>query len=158
MRRMESAASASFTEWKLISGVTTFAAGSLIAFLRHTPAHPLAAGAKLATSELERSAPFGTVVVTIGPSGIPGDVQVIPLSKYARDRCLTEWDIRAEYEAQGYRLMTPDSFFKFLDHVKDNVLKGVSIIPTVKPRLILKPADPTAPPPQKPSPKGENQG
>lgn len=158
LRWMESAASASFTEWKLIGGVAKFAAGSLTALLRHTPVHPLAAGAKLTTSELERSAPFGTVVVAIGPSSIPDNVQVIPLSQHARDRRSSEWNIRAAYEAQGYRLVTPDSFFKSLDKVKDNVLKGVSSIRAVKPRLILKPADPTTPPPQKPSPKRGNQG
>ena len=158
LRWMEDIASSASTKATLFTGLAGLAFGTILGAALHTEEHPLLVGARLANNEFKRTEPFGTIAVAVGDAGVPDDVQVVSLSKYARKQRLSEWDIRAEYEAQGYRLLTPDSFFKLLDQVKDNVLKGVSIIRTVKPRLILKPADPTASPPQKPSPKRENQG
>ena len=155
---MENIASSASTKATLFTGLAGLAFGTILGAALHTEEHPLLVGARLANNEFKRTEPFGTIAVAVGDAGVPDDVQVVSLSKYAREQRLSESTVRSELEARGYRLMTPDSFFKFLDQVKDNVLKGVSSIRTVKPRLILKPADPTTPPPQKPSPKKENQG
>ena len=135
---MENIASSASTKATLFTGLAGLAIGTLMGAALRTEDHPLLVGARLANNEFKRTESFGTIAVAGGDAGVPDDVQVVSLSKYARDRRSSEWDIRAEYEARGYRLMTPDSFFKFLDQVKDNVLKGVSSLPTAKKCIVLK--------------------
>ncbi len=84
MRRREVTASLSFNEVALISGLAKFAIGSLIGVALRANEHPLSIGAKLAASDFARSAPFRTVLVGVGPGGVPDEVNILPISRYAR--------------------------------------------------------------------------
>ena len=140
MQAMEAAASYSFTKETLISGLTKFAVGTLLAATRGTQEHPLSIGAKLAADDFARTEPFGTVLVALGPASAPDEVSVISLSRFARELGRSESEIRARIEGRGYRLMTPVSFFRALDRLKEHVLKGVPL-PVANDSLLLKPAE-----------------
>lgn len=140
MQAMEAAASYSFTKETLISGLTKFAVGSLWAAARGTQEHPLSIGAKLAADDFARTEPFRTVLVAVGPGGVPDEVSVVSLSLFARELGRSEPEIRARIEGRGYRLMTPGSFFRALDRLKEHVLKGVPL-PVADATLLLKPAE-----------------
>jgi len=140
----ESSASCSFTEGKLIGGLIKFAGGAAIAAVSHSKEYSLSVGAKLAQDEFARTKPFGTVAVAVGPGGVPDDVQVIAISKLARNQSLPESAIRTAVEAKGYRLMTQESFFNTLDKLKDSILKGTQSLPAIKPVSVLSQASPSS--------------
>jgi hypothetical protein len=141
LRRMEGSASYGFAKTKRDTAVANFILGSLIAAFVGTKQHPLLVGAKLAASERLRSAPFGNLVVAIGPGGIPDDVHVIPLSRLAREQGRAESQVLAALKDSGYQLMTPEVFSTVIDELKEKVLKGVLALPTAGASLVLKPAD-----------------
>jgi hypothetical protein len=106
---METATSYGFTKETLITGLVKFALGSLAADAAHSCEHPLSAGARLAGDDFTRTAPFGEVRVAVGPGGVPDDVNVVALSRQARELGRAESEIAARFEAHGYRLVTPPS-------------------------------------------------
>ena len=129
IQRMETAASYGFTKGTLISGRVKFAVGSLVAGVRGSREHPLSVGARLAQSDFESTAPFGAVVVAVGPGGVPDDVSVIPLSRRAREQGKSESTVMALLNARGYRLVTPETFSTILNELNEKVLKGTLALP-----------------------------
>ena len=129
IKRMEAAAAYGFTKATLIGGVAKFAIGSLVAAARGSREHPLSVGARWAQSNFEKTAPFGAVVVAVGPGGVPDDVNVVALSRQARELERAQSDVVAALEARGYRVMTLEGFFVALDQLKEKVLKGTSALP-----------------------------
>jgi len=126
---MEIAASYGFTKGTLIGGLMTFTVSSLAAAAMRSREHPLSIGARLAQSAFARTAPFGEVRVAVGRRGIPDDVSVIPLSRWAREQGRLKSEIVALLEARGYRLVTPESFSAMLSESKEKVLKGTLALP-----------------------------
>ncbi len=143
LRWMEGIASSASTKATLFTGLAGLAIGTILGAALHTEEHPLLVGARLANNEFKRTEPLGTIAVAVGDAGVPDDVQVVSLSKYAREQRLSESTVRSELEAQGYRLLTPEPFFAFLDELKDKVLKGALSL-TVKPAQLG--SSPTAKP------------
>ena len=144
MRQMESDASYGFTKGRIIGSLAKFAVGSIMASALQTDEPPLLVGAKMAANDSVENRPFGKVMVAVGPGGVPDDVKVIPLSRWAREQSRTEAEIPAAMEAQGYYLATPEEFFGVLQEVKQHVLKGNVSLPVVDFNLALKPADESA--------------
>lgn len=129
MRFRETAASAAFTDEKIFRGLTKFAFGAIAAAALGSREHPISAGARLAKGVFKRKEPYGTVLVAVGPGGVPYDVKVIPLSQEARERDKSESEIKAAMEAEGYHLMTPESFRYALGNLKEKILKGILALP-----------------------------
>lgn len=141
IRRMETLASLSFNKATLLSGIGLFAIGSLAAAGLHTQEHPLSVGAKLAAKSLSHTKPFGTVVVTLGPSDVPDDVNLVPVSQWARESRRSEAEIVAALKGRGHVLMTPETFSNLLDRLQDRVLKGSLTLPVARAKLLPEPAD-----------------
>ena len=139
IRHMETLASLGHNTATLFSGLPVFALGSLAAAALHTKEHSLSIGAKLATRSFTRTETFGTVVVAVGPKGIPDGVSVVSLSQYARELDMSESQVIAIVKERGYRLMTPEEFLSALDELKKRVLKEVLTLPAASARLLLKP-------------------
>jgi len=139
IQRAESAASYSFTKGTLISGLMKFAIGGAMAAMLHSKEHPLLVGANLAGDDFTRTKAFGTVVVAVGPKGIPDDVLTGSLSRVARESGRTESEVRAAFEGRDYRIMMPDEFLRLLDELKDKVLGGTATLPFVQPRFRVEP-------------------
>jgi hypothetical protein len=81
---MERDAAYRYSDVRLMRGLAAFALGTLRAAVVHSE-DPLSVGLGLAKGDLERKQPYGTVLVVIGPSGVPEDVDVIPVSRWARE-------------------------------------------------------------------------
>lgn len=128
-QRTETAASNGFTKVTLIIGVAKLALGSLAAAALRTQEHPISIGAQLAADDFARTKPFGTVAVTVGPGGVPDDVNVVALSQQARQSGKAESEVVAALEASGYRVMTPESFSIALNELKRKVLTGILALP-----------------------------
>ena len=143
IQSMETAASYGFTKATLISGLAKFGIGSLIAVVRHSREHPLSVGARWAQGDFERTAPFGTVLVAVGPGGVPDDVNVIALSREARKLERTESEVVAALKARGHYVMTPESFFTALDELREKVLKGNLALPVAASSFLRKNRRPT---------------
>lgn len=125
IRRVEVDAAYTFNKVMLISGLAKLAFGALGAAVVGTREHPLSVGAQLAKGDFERTQPYGTVLVAIGPGGVPDDVHVIPVSRWARESDRSEAEIEAALKAKGYRLMTPQSFSTVMEELEDRVSEGL---------------------------------
>jgi hypothetical protein len=137
MRQMEESASYSFNKAMLITGSVNFALFSLIAAAGGNEKHPLGIGLEHASSNFSRTAPFGTIVVAVGPKGIPDDVQVISLSQCAREQKKAESEIAVAMQDSGYRLVEPEGFLRTLDDLREQVLKGSVSLPLLNFGLVF---------------------
>lgn len=139
IHQKEAIESSAFTKATLVSGLVRFGVGSLMGLLLRREEHPLSVGARLAEYDFTPMEPFGTVMVAIAARGVPDDVQVVPISRYARGQRVSESTIVARFKARGYRLMIPRTFFKALDELKEHVLQGVVTLPVGTGSFLLKP-------------------
>lgn len=124
----EIVASNAFTNTALIMGAAEFALGGLVAAMFRSR-RVFSVGVHLAQIELSKIKPFGTVLVTVGHGGLPDDVEVVSLSRLARELNSPESDVEASLQAHGYFLMTPDSFSLLVDKLKGRVLDGSLALP-----------------------------
>ena len=129
IQRMETAASSGFEWTMLISGLMKFTLGSLVAVAGRSHEHLLSIGTRVAQSDFERTAPFEVVVIAVGPGGVPDDVDVVALSRHARELGRAEFQIVAALESRGYCVMTPESFSIALDELRGKVLNGILVLP-----------------------------
>jgi hypothetical protein len=134
IQRMETAASDGFTKATLITGMTKLALGGLAAAVVRNSS-VLSVGAHLAESDLTRTAPFGNVMVAVGHGGLPDDVEVISLSRLARELDRLESDIEAALQTRGYLLMTPEAFSRVLTVLERRVLDGSLSLPVTSEQL-----------------------
>jgi hypothetical protein len=102
-----------------------FGLGLLEAFLLS----PEENSAKRAAKKFIPVTPFGKIMIGIGAHGLPEDVQVFSISRYARDLHTSELDAIAKWEAKGYRLFNQEAFIKFLGKLRDEILQGKSRLP-----------------------------
>jgi len=86
-------------------------------------------GKQMIQSDVPSDKPFGTVVVAIGHEGLPDDVEVVPLSRLARESDRSESDVGAEMQAGGSILMTHDDFCQLLGKLEKKVLDGILTLP-----------------------------
>lgn len=134
----EAAASSDSERLKTKLALLGLAAANIAGLLFPLKEHPMKLGARLAYDQLSDSEPYGTIIVGVGPGGVPRDVHVFPISRYARQQGVPEAKVIAELEAKGLRLFTPKAFSDFLTTLKDGILQGTSILPVAKPSTTLK--------------------
>ena len=135
IQRAETAASYGFNQAALITGLVKFGIGSLKALASHNREHPLTAGARLARDDFARTAPFGEVRVAVGLGGVPDDVNVVALSRQARELGGAESEVAERLEGRGYLLFMPETFTTILNELKDKVLKGTLALPVTSSSL-----------------------
>ena len=127
-QQSESDAASSFKERRLIGGLMQFTVGALRAAVAGRP-DPLSVGAQLAGTELEREQPYGVVLVAVGPKGVPDDVQVVAVSRLARESRRTEAEVEAAWKARGFLLVAPDSFFRDIEELENAAARGLLTLP-----------------------------
>ena len=79
--------------------------------------------------------PFGLVFVFIGPKGLPDDVEVVSISRLARELNREESDITNEMQKQGFLLLGEDAFSLLIDKLIDGFLEGRLILPVSTEKL-----------------------
>lgn len=73
--------------------------------------------------------PFGNVLVCIGPKGLPEDVEVVSISRLARESNRLESDVINELQKRGYLLLSKEAFSLLIDKLVDAVRKGRLCLP-----------------------------
>lgn len=141
IQRAEADAAYMFDKVMFISGLAKFAFGALGATMAGSSEAPLSVGTRLARGDFERTQPYSTVLVAVGPGGVPDGVHVVPVSRSARESDRSEAEIEAELRHQGHFLMTPQTFSKLVDELEVKVLKGILALPVASAGLIPKRAD-----------------
>jgi hypothetical protein len=88
--------------------------------------------------------PFDTIMIAIGAYGLPEDVHVFSISRYARDWDTSGLNVITRWEANGYRLYTQKAFFDILGKLRDEILQGKSRLPitqaSIDTKLLPRPA------------------
>ncbi len=135
VQSIEEATRCGFSEGRFINGILKLVAGSLGAAMSRSREHPLLRGARIAAREFERIPPFGTVVVAVGPGGVPDDIVVVPVSRLARESSRPESAIIAELKSRGHLVLTPREFSNMLDDLVHMVLEGTAALPATSDKL-----------------------
>jgi prolyl-tRNA editing enzyme YbaK/EbsC (Cys-tRNA(Pro) deacylase) len=125
---MENAASARASRGKLIAGLVGFAVGSIAAAATSRKS-PLLVGADVAKSAMDEKSPFGKIMIVIGKHGLPDDVQVVPVSRLARESNTTEMQVTQTLQKGGCFLLNPDTFDRLLDNIGRKILDGSMSLP-----------------------------
>jgi hypothetical protein len=79
--------------------------------------------------------PFGTVLVCIGPKGLPDDLRVVSISGLARESNWEEPKVINELQERGYLLFNEKEFSLLIEKLIDNILKGRLRLPIPKEKL-----------------------
>jgi len=136
IRRMELAAQSRDNNITLFGKApVAFILGSLYTVAtRHKDAYKT--GVKLAGSVLSKKIPFGVVLIGIGKEGLPGDLKIIPVSRFARESNKTEPEVEMSWKHDGSLLMGPEEFAELLDKVEREILDGSASLPMVVDEVI----------------------
>ncbi|MDO8491366.1 MAG: hypothetical protein Q7T04_05060 [Dehalococcoidia bacterium] len=135
----ESAASAASGTAALIGSGASFLLGAIAAAASGSREHPLVVGTRMANAVLENKEPYGSVLVAVGPRGVPDDVNVISVSQWARESGRSEAAVEAALKARGQLLMTPDAFNRLMDSLEHGVLGGNVVLPVSAKNLLPPP-------------------
>ena len=83
----------------------------------------------------DRSRPFGTVMVCIGPKGLPQDVKAVSISQSARDSNRSEPEIVNRLQEDGYLLFNEEVFLSLIDKLIADVRQGKLRLPVSREKL-----------------------
>jgi len=83
----------------------------------------------------DRHRPFGTVMVCVGPKGLPGDVKAVSISQSARDSNRPQAEIMSKLQDDGYLLFSEDPFSLLIDKLVADVRQGKVCLPVSRERL-----------------------
>jgi len=73
--------------------------------------------------------PFGMVLVSIGPRGLPDDVQVVSISELARKSNREEYEVISELEERGQLLLSQEACSRLIDRLITDVQEGQLTLP-----------------------------
>jgi len=79
--------------------------------------------------------PFGTVMVCIGPKGLPDDATVISISQSARESNRSEPEIMNKLQDDGYLLFSKEVFSLLIDRLVGDVREGKLSLPISRDKL-----------------------
>jgi hypothetical protein len=123
-RSRESAERSGFRERKFVGALVAFGVGVYKANTGRVNEEPFTAGVRQSKDYLQKTAPFGTVMVSVGSRGLFGDVRVVSISRIAREQWRPESDVIATIKAKGSGLLTPDAFFCLIEDQRQKLLIG----------------------------------
>jgi len=84
----------------------------------------------------DRYRPFGTVMVCVGPKGLPGDAKAISISQSARDSNRLEPEIVNSLRENGYLLFSEEVFSSLIDKLVADVRRGKLSLPVSREKLV----------------------
>ena len=135
-KRGESASQSSANTGALFRSGTALIFGSLF-MAKMGRKDALDIGSRMAELSLTKNIPFGLVLIAIGKEGLPEDLKIIPVSRFARESTKTEPEVEASWKHDGYLLVTPEQFADLLDKAAWAVLDGSLCLPIAVDELIL---------------------
>ncbi|GAI95156.1 unnamed protein product, partial [marine sediment metagenome] len=127
-KRGEDAASYGHTKADLISFLGGLAVSGAIKMVSKNK--QLSAFADyLLENPISKERPFGMVLVCIGPKGLPDGVEVVSISRLARESDRQECDVINELQQRGYLLFSEEAFSLLVDRLINDVLEGRLLLP-----------------------------
>ena len=90
----------------------------------------------LLTSPTDKQRPFGKVLVRIGPKGLPDDVEVVGISRLAREENRQETEAINDLQERGYLLFSEKTFSLLIDKLITEVEKGQLGLPVSAKKLL----------------------
>jgi hypothetical protein len=83
----------------------------------------------------DRHRPFGTVMVRVGPKGLPDDARAVSISQSARDSNRSEPEIVNGLQGDGYLLFSEEAFSLLIDRLVVDVSEGKLHLPISRDKL-----------------------
>jgi len=80
--------------------------------------------------------PFGTVMVCVGPKGLPDDVRVIPTSQLARESNRPQIEITSKLQDDAYLLFSEEAFSLLVESLVAAVRGGKLHLPVSRNKLV----------------------
>ena len=122
-RRLESAASYGYTKASLPFSIT----GSIVKIIVAASTENQRARNfvnHVFDTDANKKPPYGTVMVCVGPKGLPEDAQVISISKLARESNHSESETIQELRMRGYLLFNQEAFSSLIDKLVIDIREG----------------------------------
>jgi hypothetical protein len=79
--------------------------------------------------------PFGTVMVCVGPKGLPDDVKGVSISQLARESHRPEREVANKLRKDGYLLFSQEAFSLLIDRLIGDVREGRLSLPVSRDTL-----------------------
>ena len=114
VKRLESAARHGHSKAKLIISVGGLAVGGIIKMTSKDKGL-LAFSNHLLRNLGGNEPPFGTVLVHIGPKGLPDDVGAISISELARESNRAESEVISKLRERGHLLLSEEAFSRLIN-------------------------------------------
>lgn len=111
-----------FNTSKRFNSIAGFALGGIVGAI--TKQNPLLSGYRSYSTELDKKAEFGNVMIAAKENGEFEDTKVIAVSRLAREDDTTEPNIITSIKRDGYLLFTPEEFWQLLDRLKEEIMEG----------------------------------
>ncbi|MDP2718922.1 MAG: hypothetical protein Q8P44_03705 [Dehalococcoidia bacterium] len=73
--------------------------------------------------------PFGLVLIRIGPKGLPDDMGVVSISRWARESKRDESEVIGEIREGGCLLLDEDTFSRLINKLADDIREGRRRLP-----------------------------
>jgi hypothetical protein len=135
LRLAEDAARREDTKQNLARGVIGLVMGVILALTaKNQPASNLAGHAF--DTDTHEKRPFGTVMVCVGPEGLPTDVRAISISELARESNRPEFEIIQKLREGGYLLFTQEAFSSLIDKLAIDIREGRLDLPVSSEKLL----------------------
>jgi hypothetical protein len=83
----------------------------------------------------DRHRPFGTVMVCVGPEGLPDDAKAVSISQSARDSNRLEPEIVNRLQEDGYLFFSEGVFSSLIDKLVADVRQGKLSLPVSREKL-----------------------
>jgi len=84
---------------------------------------------------ITRKKPFGTVMVCIGPKGLPDDARVISISQLARESNRPQTEVMSKLQDDGYLLFSKEAFSLLIESLIGAVRGGKLDLPASRDKL-----------------------
>jgi hypothetical protein len=79
--------------------------------------------------------PFGKVLVSIGPRGLPDDARVVAISESARESNRQEPEVTSELRKSGHLLLSEEAFSRLIGRLITDVQEGRRLLPVPAEKL-----------------------
>jgi len=131
---IESSASYAHSQVNLEFSLGRLAVGSIIKLVSKNELL-LAISDSLLRNPGDEQPPFGTVLVCIGPKGLPDDVGVASISHLARESNRRESEVMNRLRESGHLLLGEDAFSLLVHRLIDDVREGRLLLPVSREKL-----------------------
>lgn len=131
LKRIETSASLGHSE----ANLALFPVGLIVTAMVSKSNWPSAIMDYLRRGPGDRHRPFGTVMVCVGPEGLPDDARAVSISQSARDSNRPQPEIVNRLQENGYLLFSEQVFSSLIDKLVADVRQGKLRLPVSREKL-----------------------